>query len=69
MTKERNRKTLSLLQEEDTEPLREEEEPLQIVKIDKDKRKVFEKKEKRENKKNTKRIKGESEIGPKPGLP
>ena len=39
MTKERTIKTestFSVLQEEDTESLREEEEPPQIVKIDKD---------------------------------
>ena len=45
MTKERNIKTentFSALQEEDTEPLLEEEEPPQIVKIDKDEKKVSE---------------------------
>ena len=42
----------SVLQEEDTEPVREEEEPPpQIVKIDKDEKKICEGIEKRENKK------------------
>ena len=49
MTKERNIKTentLSILQEEDTEPLLEEEEPPSIVKIDKDEKKIIEGKKK-----------------------
>ena len=42
MTKERNIKTenvFSILQEEDTQPIREEEETPQIVKTDKDEKK------------------------------
>ena len=43
ITKERNINTeniFSVLQEKDTEPLQEEEEPPQIFKIDKDEKKV-----------------------------
>ena len=45
MTKERNtttENTFSVLQEEDTQPLQEEEKPLLIVKINKVEKKVFE---------------------------
>ena len=49
MTKERNlkieKKTFSILQGEDTEPLQEEEELSQIVKTDKDENKIHEGKE------------------------
>ena len=47
MTKERNIKTentFSVLQEKDTEKLREEEEPLKIFKINKNQKKVIERK-------------------------
>ena len=38
----KTKNTFSVLEKEDTEPLWEEEEPLQIVKIDKDEKKVCE---------------------------
>ena len=71
MTKERNTKTentFSVLQE-NTEPLRKEEEPPQIVKIDKDEKKICEGKGRRRIRKAKSERKGESEMGPKPGLP
>ena len=63
MTKKRNIKrknTFSVLQVEDPEQLLEEEEPPLIFKIDKDKKKVIEGKERGKIKKVQSKSKGES---------
>ena len=72
MTKERHIKTkntFSVLQEEDTKSLQEEEKPPQIVKVDKDEKKIFERKRRGRKRKSQSKKKGPSEMGPKPGLP
>ena len=53
----------------ETEPLREEEEPPQIVKINKDEKKICEGKGRGRIRKAQSKSKGESEIGLKPVLP
>ena len=73
MTKKRKIKIediFSVLQEENPEPLWEEEEPPQTVKLlDKDEKKVSRVKERLRIRKAHRERKREIEIGPKPGLP
>ena len=69
---ERNMKTENtfiVLQEENTEPLLEEEEPLQLTKYIKIKKKAIEGKGRGRIRKIQSKRKGESGMGPKPGLP
>ena len=71
MTKKRNIKTeniFSALQKDDTKPLREEEESPQIVKTDKDGKKIYEGKERGRIRKAHRERKGESEAKPNPRL-
>ena len=69
MTKEINIKsenTFSVLQEEDTEPLQEEEKPPQIVKIDKNEKKICKGKGRgRIRKAHSERKRKKSKTGPK----
>ena len=57
--------TFSILHEEDTELLREEEEPPQIFKIDKDQKKICEGNGRGRIRKAHSDRRGESETGPK----
>ena len=71
MTNERNTKTeniFNVLQEENTKLLQEEEETPQIVKMNKDEKKVCEGKGRERIIKVQSKRKGESETGPNPGL-
>ena len=72
MTKERNIKTentFSVLQEEDIKPLRKEKKSPQIVKTEKDEKKIYEGKGRRKIRKAYRERKGECETSPKSGLP
>ena len=72
MKKERNIKTVNtftILQEEDIGQFVEEEESTQIVKTDKDEKKIYGRKGKGRIRKVHKERKRASETRPKPGLP
>ena len=71
MTQERNIKTentFNILQEEGTELLWEKEELTQIVKTDRDEKKIYKRKGRERIRKSHRERKGESETRPNPGL-